>query len=119
MIPKVYRTVWNGTDDELLVKSFSAVCLLTAMYLADVLGSNHVIGLIAAYQGASHIEKWMPQQSLEACNVERQESNSELWQPFVEPYLKHTIKGVWWYQGMTFNISYRCVRLCLAQERLM
>ena len=38
-----YYKTWVSSSDEVGVSSFSAICLLTAKYMADVLGKDKVI----------------------------------------------------------------------------
>jgi len=97
---------WSSSDyNDRVVKKFSAICLLTAMEIAEKLGRNHTLGLIGSYKGATSIEKWMPYNALRHCKVATSEElNPNYWISNVSPFLRHAIKGVLWFQGCLQNV---------------
>ena len=58
---------WTSTSDVESMKKFSAVCSLTAKFMANVLGKDKVFGLIDTNWGGTRIEAWMPPQAFETC----------------------------------------------------
>ena len=79
--------VWTSNFDTDSVKQFSAVCLLTAKYMAEVLGKDKVLplkrhdiptlkidifkvfGLIETNWGGTRIEAWMHPGTLVSCGI--------------------------------------------------
>ena len=95
---------WRNDAD--MIEQFSAVCLLTASYMADVLGKDKVFGLIESNWGGTRIEAWMDKEALDSCDIEPnvdenrpQQSNSYLYNAMIRPLVRLPIKGVLWYQG--------------------
>lgn len=93
-------------SDEPYVKGFSAVCLLTARYISEILGKDKAFGLIESSWGGTRVEAWSTPNGLEACGVEPnidetypQHSNSYLYNAMIHPLFRFTIKSVLWYQG--------------------
>merc|ERR1712209_58375 len=62
--------VWAKSSQSNYVSSFSAVCLLTARYMADQMGKDKVFGLIESNWGGTIIEAWMPQEPLDLCEID-------------------------------------------------
>ena len=98
--------VWEPTSNANAVRQFSAVCLLTARYMADALGKDKVFGLIESNWGGTRIEAWSPKEGLDNCNVEPNEdennpsrSNSYLYNAMIHPLVRTSIYGALWYQG--------------------
>ena len=98
---------WTSTSDAESLKTFSAVCSLTAKYMANVLGQDKVFGLIDTNWGGTRVEAWMPPQAFESCGISNnyvdknrpQNSYSSLYNAMIHPLTKLNIKGVLWYQG--------------------
>ena len=97
---------WADTSDIDSLKPFSAVCLLTAKYMADVLGKDKVFGLIETTWGGTRIEAWMSPEALGLCGIadnidenNPQNSNSYLYNAMIHPLVRMDIKGALWYQG--------------------
>ncbi len=116
---------WGKTDDATFVGGFSAVCLLTASYMADALGKDTVkwlsllmfnrkifscfkaFGLIETNWGGTRIEPWSTPEGLAECEIDDfvnedqpQQSNSYLYNAMIHPLIRLGIKGALWYQGM-------------------
>lgn len=99
--------IWANTSESVVVSQFSAVCLLTARYMADILGKDKVFGLIETNWYGTIIEAWMPKEPLDACNIEpytnedpnNPNSNSVLYNAMIHPLVRMSIKGALWYQG--------------------
>jgi len=79
----------------------SGLCLLTAMYLTEKLGEKHILGMISAAKGGSNIEMWLPPEALSQCQANKNKQDSSMWKGNVHPFLRHGIKGVFWYQGVS------------------
>jgi len=100
-------TEWAKTRESNMVRSFSAVCLLTARYMADQMGKNKVFGLIESNWGGTIIEAWMPQKPLDLCEIDPNDDgnpdnanrNSVLYNAMIHPLIRLSIKGALWYQG--------------------
>jgi len=100
-------TAWEKTTSTNRVKQFSAVCLLTARYMADAMGKDKVFGLIESNWGGTIIEAWMPQEPLDLCGIEPHDDgdesnpnrNSVLYNAMIHPLIRLSIKGALWYQG--------------------
>ena len=97
---------WSKPDEVDKVKRFSAVCLLTARYMADVLGKDKVFGLIDTTWGGTIIEPWSTPEGLETCNVLQWEDESipqyvgnRLFNAMIHPLIRMSIYGALWYQG--------------------
>ena len=98
---------WTSTSDVESLKKFSAVCSLTAKFMANVLGKDKVFGLIDTNWGGTRVEAWMPPQAFETCGnsgtyVDKnrpQNSYSSLYNAMIHPLTKLDIKGALWYQG--------------------
>ena len=103
---------------------FSAVCFLFARSMTDRLspeGENkRVFGLIhSSWSGNSRIESFMSQDALDACSVEpnvepgdgSHNSNSYVWNAMVNPFLRHNVYGVLWYQGVIKQSTFVFVRV--------
>lgn len=97
---------WAKTDDVNAIKRFSAVCLLTARYMADVLGKEKTIGLIETSWGGTRVEPWSTIEGLTNCNVTPnidndypQNSNTYIYNAMIHPLIRLSIYGALWYQG--------------------
>merc|ERR1712223_856335 len=98
---------WAKTSESNVVSSFSAVCLLTARYMADAMGKDKVFGLIESNWGGTIVEAWMPQEPLDECDIEPHNDgdssnpnrNSVLYNAMIHPLIRLSIKGALWYQG--------------------
>ena len=98
--------VWSSTSvlDEKKVRAFSSVCILTASYMADVLGKNKTFGLIQSAWAGTRIESWytnFPNCDIED-NIDENKpwfSNRYLYNAMIHPLFRSGIKGVLWYQG--------------------
>ena len=97
---------WAKPDEVDKVKKFSAVCLLTARYMADVLGKDKVFGLIDTTWGGTIIEPWSTPEGLETCDVIQWEDESipqyvgnRLFNAMIHPLIRMSIYGALWYQG--------------------
>lgn len=96
--------IWATTADRNYARRFSAVCLLTASYMADILGKDKPFGLIHTAWGGTRIEPWFyNQQECDiADNVDEnnpQQSNKYLYNAMIHPLVRSGIKGAMWYQG--------------------
>ena len=87
---------------------FSAVCFWFGKSLADNLGPNHPIGLLASNLGGTRDEAWSTPVGLASCNVggtEKPESGtnnvSVLYNAMIHPLFQTTITGAIWYQVRT------------------
>eukprot|EP01051_Picozoa_sp_SAG22_P007291 SAG22_NODE_508_length_9621_cov_30.889414_2_plen_927_part_00 len=85
---------------------FSAVCFWFGKSLADELGPDHPIGLLASNLGGTRDEAWSTPAGLASCNVggtEKPESGtnnvSVLYNAMIHPLFQTTITGAIWYQG--------------------
>merc|ERR1712223_219180 len=100
-------TKWAQTSESNMVKLFSAVCVLTAKYMADQMGKDKVFGLIESNWGGTIIEAWMPQEPLDLCEINPNDNgdpnnanrNSVLYNAMIHPLIRLSIKGALWYQG--------------------
>merc|ERR1719270_2395870 len=100
-------TDWEKTTSTSEVSQFSAVCLLTARYMADTLGKDKVFGLIESNWGGTIIEAWMTQEPLDLCDIAPNDNgdpnnpnrNSVLYNAMIHPLISISIKGALWYQG--------------------
>ena len=96
---------WESTSNSDAVREFSAVCLLTARYMADTLGNDKVFGLIESSWGGTVIEAWSTPKGLDNCQIENsndeepQLANSVIYNAMIHPLLKMSIYGVLWCQG--------------------
>ena len=96
---------WESTSNSDAVREFSAVCLLTARFMADTLGKDKVFGLIESSWGGTVIEAWSTPKGLDNCQIENsndeepQLANSVIYNAMIHPLLKMSIYGVLWYQG--------------------
>jgi len=105
--PLGYTALWMKPDVDYLTDgdSFSALCLLYGMTLADVFGEDYPIGLIDVSWGGTIIEAWSPPEALDNCGVEDTgldngaNHNEYLWNALIHPFLKMSITGAIWYQG--------------------
>ena len=115
--------IWATTSDRSYTSRFSAVCLLTASYMAEVLGKNKTFGLIHSSWGGTPIESWFYNQHL--CNIPDyvnedvpQRSNSYLYNAMIHPLVRSGIKGALWYQGEA-NIRYNRDKYQCAMKQLI
>ncbi len=76
---------------------FSAVCWVAGRSLAGTLGGGVPIGLVAAAWGGTCIERWCPDDALEACS--QPAATGTLFASMVAPLARMRFSGVWWYQG--------------------
>ena len=109
------------------LKMFSAICFMYARYMTDQLqratGKTPILGLISSTYNTSPIEAWMSPESLKACRVNNKNNlfdNSQLYNRMIHPFIRHTIKGILWYQGEAnsgYNTKlYRCTFLELVRN---
>jgi sialate O-acetylesterase len=76
---------------------FSAVCWVAGRSLSALLGGGVPIGLVAAAWGGSCIERWSPDDALEACG--QPGGSGTLFAALMAPLARMRLAGVWWYQG--------------------
>ena len=85
---------WADTSESNMVSLFSAMCLLTAQHMSDVLGKTNVLfGLIESNWGGTIVEAWMPQEPLDLCQIEANDdngpnSNSVLYNGMIHPLIR-------------------------------
>ena len=115
--------IWATTSDRNYARQFSAVCLLTASYMAEVLGKNKTFGLIHSSWGGTPIESWFYSQH--ECDIPDnvnedwpQGSNKYLYNAMIHPLVRSGIKGVLWYQGEA-NIGYNRDKYQCAMKQLI
>ena len=87
----------------MVVRYFAEVLTntLTEMKEKDASVTIPPIGLISTAIGGSMIEEWLPNATLTECkNLSIASHNEMLYDQKVLPYLKMTIKGWLWYQGV-------------------
>ena len=96
--------IWAKTVDKGYTDRFSAVCLLTASYMAEILGKDKPFGLIHTAWGGTRIEPWFYNQ--QECDIAENvdennpaNSNKYLYNAMIHPLVRSGIKGVMWYQG--------------------
>ena len=112
---------WATTANTKYAGSFSAVCLLTASYMAEVLGKNKTMGLIHTAWGGTRIEPWYySQQNCDiADNVDEdniQQSNKYLYNAMIHPLIRSGVKGAMWYQGEANVVWNRDKYQCSIQQ---
>lgn len=96
---------------------FSAVCLLTALEIAQAHTGPRTIGLIFSAVGGTAISNWMPQTALNACNVTTSTSTPKadafparlegspkvlecpgcLYNAMINPFAKFALRSFLWY----------------------
>ena len=96
--------IWAKTVNKGYTDRFSAVCLLTASYMAEILGKDKPFGLIHTAWGGTRIEPWFYNQ--QECDIAENvdennpaNSNKYLYNAMIHPLVRSGIKGVMWYQG--------------------
>jgi sialate O-acetylesterase len=106
---ETFSIPWSLPTPSTLQK-FSAVCWYFGKELNQRL--NIPIGLIQSTFTGTVIEKWLPQESLTACNLKKNSVTSVHWNSMIRPLLSLSIFGVIWYQGESnreYNIDlYKC-----------
>jgi len=95
---------WSNADNQDRLKFMSAVCFLFGRRLYDEL--KVPIGMVGSYWGATPIESWSNQATLDRCGIAAYNrpnnpkwTSSSLWNGMVNPMKRNTVKGFLWYQG--------------------